>query len=63
MNNTVYHLVVFLTSLAAVVALLVTGHANPDLQPLLANLIGGAMGGSGVAAIGGAIATQPPQGK
>lgn len=44
MNNSVYHLIIFLASLIFLAVIIITGH---DTSPLVTNLIGGSVGGSG----------------
>lgn len=49
MNQLTYHLIVFLALLASGLVIILTGH---DHSPLLGQLLGGALGGSGSAGLG-----------
>lgn len=49
MNQLTYHLIVFLSLLASGLVIILTGH---DHSPLLGQLLGGALGGSGSAGLG-----------
>lgn len=59
MSNQVYHLVVFLAALAALLAIILTGHdSSGSLTAIVTQLAAGVVGGSGAAALGNLIA--PP---
>lgn len=46
MNNQVYHLIVFIVSISAIVGLIVSGHSDASTTTLLTTVLGGATGGS-----------------
>jgi len=53
MNTALYHLIIFLACLIFLGVLIVTGHDN---SPLLTQILSGAIGGTGAASIGPALA-------
>lgn len=51
LDQSIYHLVIFLASLASLTALILTGHDNsPLLHQITGGLLGGVIGGSGAGA-------------
>jgi hypothetical protein len=58
-NNQLYHLIVFIAALGALLAIILTGHdGSGSLTTLVTQIAAGVLGGSGASALGNLVA--PP---